>query len=50
METAWTFTSERTPEAKPLPLLAVRYAPADLDGFNRARTGTVTRVPVRGGA
>ncbi|MFI6920846.1 hypothetical protein ACIBIZ_12910 [Nonomuraea spiralis] len=48
VETAWTFTSGRTPEAKPPPLLAVRYAPADLDAFSRARAGTVTRVPVRG--
>ncbi|MEU1393615.1 MULTISPECIES: S8 family serine peptidase [unclassified Nonomuraea] len=46
VETAWTFTSERTSRAKPLPLLAVRYAPEDLDAFSRARAGTVTRVPV----
>ncbi|WP_188196111.1 hypothetical protein [Nonomuraea sp. SYSU D8015] len=47
VESAWTFTSGRTSEAKPLPLFAVRYAPAGLDSFNRARPGTVTRVPVR---
>ncbi|MEU7748092.1 hypothetical protein [Nonomuraea sp. NPDC049158] len=47
VETSWTFTSGRTSEAKPLPLLAVRYAPAGLDAFSRARPGTVTRVPVR---
>ncbi|GGS85436.1 hypothetical protein ACFFV7_47175 [Nonomuraea spiralis] len=40
-------TAGRTLEAKPLPLLAARYAPADLDAFSRARSGTVTRVPVR---
>ncbi|MEU1389178.1 MULTISPECIES: S8 family serine peptidase [unclassified Nonomuraea] len=47
VESAWTFTSEQTSEAKPLPLFAVRYAPAGLDSFNRARPGTVTRVPIR---
>ncbi|MFD1546344.1 S8 family serine peptidase [Nonomuraea guangzhouensis] len=46
VESAWTFTSERTSEAKPLPLFAVRYAPRGLDSFNRARPGTVSRVPV----
>ncbi|MBB5784370.1 S8 family peptidase [Nonomuraea jabiensis] len=47
VESAWTFTSANTPEARPLPLFAVRYAPSGLDSFNRARPGTVTRVPVR---
>lgn len=47
VESAWTFTSERTSEGRPLPLVAVRYAPAGLDSFNRARPGTVTRLPVR---
>ncbi|NUW34202.1 S8 family serine peptidase [Nonomuraea sp. SMC257] len=47
VESVWTFTSANTPEAKPLPLIAVRYSPAGLDSFNRARPGTVTRMPVR---
>lgn len=47
VESVWTFSSARTPKTKPLPLIAVRYAPAGLDAFNRARPGTVTKVPVR---
>ncbi|MEV0146831.1 MULTISPECIES: S8 family serine peptidase [unclassified Nonomuraea] len=47
VESVWTFTSANTPERRPLPLIAVRYAPAGLDSFNRARPGTVTRLPVR---
>ncbi|MEV0148691.1 MULTISPECIES: S8 family serine peptidase [unclassified Nonomuraea] len=43
---SWTFLSSHTEEARALPLMAVRFAPAGLDGLNRARPGSVTRVPL----
>ncbi|WP_043620777.1 S8 family serine peptidase [Nonomuraea candida] len=42
----WTFRSASAPKARPLPLMAVRFAPQGLDDHNRARPGTVTRVPL----
>jgi hypothetical protein len=48
----WTFTSARPPEGDPkgkggtgLPLMAVRFAPPDLDERNTAHADTV-RIPV----
>ncbi|MET9250083.1 S8 family serine peptidase [Nonomuraea sp. NPDC003709] len=46
VDTIWTFRSAGTAKPSPLPLMAVRYAPAGLDDSNRARPGSVTRVPV----
>ncbi|SEG36837.1 hypothetical protein SAMN05444920_102739 [Nonomuraea solani] len=45
-ESVWTFRSGTTPEERPLPLMAVRYAPEGLDDFNRAKPGGTTRVPL----
>ncbi|MFI9848471.1 S8 family serine peptidase [Nonomuraea sp. NPDC051941] len=47
VESVWTFTSASTPERRALPLIAVRYLPSGLDTFSRARTGSVTKVPVQ---
>ncbi|WP_169789214.1 S8 family serine peptidase [Nonomuraea candida] len=46
VDAVWTFPSSGTTEPQPLPLMAVRFAPAGLDDFNRARTGSLTRLPV----
>ncbi|MFF4988194.1 S8 family serine peptidase [Streptosporangium saharense] len=47
VESKWTFHSTTTFEEEPLPLLAVRYGPAALDTSNRAKPGSVTRLPLR---
>lgn len=44
----WTFTSEHeaaSENSKPLPLMAIRFAP-DLDDHNRARAGYPLVIPV----
>ncbi|GAA2285471.1 S8 family serine peptidase [Nonomuraea roseoviolacea subsp. roseoviolacea] len=46
VEAAWTFRSERTDKARPLPLTAVRYLPEGLDDHNRAKPGSTTVLPV----
>ncbi|MGW6499693.1 S8 family serine peptidase [Nonomuraea angiospora] len=46
VEAAWTFRSSRTAKRRPLPLMAVRYAPDGLDDANRARLGSLTRLPI----
>lgn len=46
MEAVWTFRPARTAQREPLPLAAVRYAPEGLDGFSRARPGSITRLPI----
>ncbi|NUW37412.1 S8 family serine peptidase [Nonomuraea sp. SMC257] len=46
VEAAWTFRSERTDKARPLPLTAVRYLPEGLDDHNRAKPGSTTVIPV----
>ncbi|RJL30415.1 S8 family serine peptidase [Bailinhaonella thermotolerans] len=46
VESVWTFRSGTTPEERPLPLMAVRYAPGGLDSHNRARAGSLVRVPL----
>ncbi|WP_237110058.1 S8 family serine peptidase [Nonomuraea sp. MG754425] len=46
VNTAWTFPSATTAKEQPLPLMAVRYSPEGLDGSNRARPGSTTRIPV----
>ncbi|MBN6051086.1 S8 family serine peptidase [Nonomuraea sp. RK-328] len=40
----WTFASARTETSRPLPLAAVRYAPAGLDDSNRAKRGSLLRT------
>ncbi|MFG1679637.1 S8 family serine peptidase [Nonomuraea sp. NPDC049269] len=47
VESVWTFPSATTAKEQPLPLTAVRYSPEGLDTSNRAKPGSVTRVPVR---
>ncbi|RVX45786.1 subtilisin family serine protease [Nonomuraea polychroma] len=47
VESVWTFPSATTAKAQPLPLTAVRYSPEGLDDSNRAKPGSVTRLPVR---
>ncbi|WP_049557426.1 S8 family serine peptidase [Nonomuraea sp. SBT364] len=47
VESVWTFPSATTTETRPLPLTAVRYSPQGLDDSNRAKPGSVTRLPVR---
>ncbi|WP_431912459.1 S8 family serine peptidase [Nonomuraea jabiensis] len=47
VESVWSFRSQHTDKAQGLPLMAVRFAPAGLDAANRARPGSVTRVPIR---
>ncbi|MEU7002335.1 S8 family serine peptidase [Nonomuraea sp. NPDC046570] len=46
VDAVWTFRSSRTATEQPLPLMAMRYAPAGLDAFNRARPGSLTRLPL----
>ncbi|MFI7700992.1 hypothetical protein [Nonomuraea sp. NPDC049480] len=54
VEAVWTFRSARTARREPLPLAAVRYAPEGLDrcapegldGFSRARPGSITPLPI----
>ncbi len=46
VDAIWTFRSASTDKPQPLPLMAVRYAPHGLDGSNRARPGSVTRLPI----
>ncbi|MEU7901167.1 S8 family serine peptidase [Nonomuraea sp. NPDC049152] len=46
VESVWSFRSQHT-DKQGLPLMAVRFAPAGLDEANRARPGSVTRVPIR---
>ncbi|WP_214410736.1 S8 family serine peptidase [Sphaerisporangium fuscum] len=45
VDSSWTFRSARTETSRPLPLMAVRYAPEGLDGANRATPGSLTRMP-----
>ncbi|MBT2234236.1 hypothetical protein [Nonomuraea sp. NEAU-A123] len=47
VESVWTFPSAPTAKEQPLPLTAVRYSPVGLDDSNRAKPGSVTRLPVR---
>ncbi|WP_214415301.1 S8 family serine peptidase [Sphaerisporangium fuscum] len=47
VESVWSFRSQHTDHEQGLPLMAVRFAPAGLDEANRARPGSVTRVPIR---
>lgn len=46
VDAVWTFRSSRTATEQPLPLMAMRYVPAGLDAFNRARPGSLTRLPL----
>ncbi|MFC4015130.1 S8 family serine peptidase [Nonomuraea purpurea] len=46
VETAWTVRSSHTEGERPLPLMTMRYAPAGLDGFNRAAPGSTTPLPM----
>ncbi|MFI6907819.1 S8 family serine peptidase [Nonomuraea sp. NPDC050394] len=46
VESTWTFRSASTPARQPLALTAVRYAPAGLDAYNRAKPGSSTRLPI----
>ncbi|MFC5824190.1 S8 family peptidase [Nonomuraea insulae] len=46
VNTAWTFSSATTAKEQPLPLMAVRYNPHGLDDSNRAKPGSVTRLPL----
>ncbi|MFD8533413.1 S8 family serine peptidase [Streptosporangium canum] len=46
VEAIWTFRSASTAKEQPLPLMAVRYAPAGLDDLNRAKPGSLTRMPL----
>ncbi|MFD1936048.1 S8 family serine peptidase [Nonomuraea mangrovi] len=46
VESVWTFTSSNTAEERPLPLMAMRYAPAGLDDSNRAKPGSLTPLPM----
>ncbi|MFB9209141.1 S8 family serine peptidase [Nonomuraea spiralis] len=47
VDAVWTFRSARTAKPEPLPLMAVRYTPQDLDDDNRAKPGSRTTVPIR---
>ncbi|TMR89067.1 S8 family peptidase [Nonomuraea basaltis] len=47
VESVWTFRSARTETKRPLPLMAVRYAPGGLDDLNRAGPGSLTELPIR---
>ncbi|MEV0612682.1 S8 family serine peptidase [Nonomuraea sp. NPDC050404] len=42
----WTFRSAGTSQRRPLPLMAMRYAPEGLDELSRARPGSRTRLPM----
>ncbi len=46
VDAVWTFRSARTAKPESLPLMAVRYAPQDLDNANRAKPGSRTTVPI----
>ncbi|MFC3986622.1 S8 family serine peptidase [Streptosporangium jomthongense] len=46
VDAVWTFHSAGTATPRPLPLMAVRYAPTGLDDLNRARPRSLTRLPV----
>ncbi|MBB4941990.1 hypothetical protein FHR32_006376 [Streptosporangium album] len=46
MDAVWTFRSASTAKEQPLPLMAVRYAPAGLDDLNRATPGSLARLPI----
>ncbi|WP_051864842.1 S8 family serine peptidase [Streptosporangium roseum] len=46
VKAVWEFDSARTADRRPLPLAVMRYAPTGLDAYNRAKPGTVTRVPM----
>ncbi|MET8388499.1 S8 family serine peptidase [Streptosporangium canum] len=46
VDSVWTFRSANTAKEQPLPLMAVRYAPAGLDDLNRAKPGSLTRLPM----
>ncbi|MEU6782613.1 S8 family serine peptidase [Nonomuraea angiospora] len=46
LDAVWTVRSARTEGERPLPLMAMRYAPAGLDEFNRAAAGSLTRLPM----
>ncbi|MFF5208116.1 S8 family serine peptidase [Streptosporangium sp. NPDC000396] len=46
VDSRWTFRSAHTAAKQPLPLMAVRYAPAGLDDLNRAKPGSLTRLPL----
>ncbi|GII83380.1 serine protease [Sphaerisporangium siamense] len=46
VDASWTFRSAHTDDFATLSLPAVRYAPAGLDASNRAKPGSVTRIPV----
>ncbi|WP_433348637.1 S8 family serine peptidase [Microtetraspora malaysiensis] len=46
VESVWTFRSATTAKEQPLPLMAMRYAPAGLDESNRAKPGSTTRLPM----
>ncbi|WP_051864751.1 S8 family serine peptidase [Streptosporangium roseum] len=46
VDSVWTFRSANTAKEQPLPLMAVRYAPAGLDDLNRAKPGSLTRMPL----
>ncbi|MEU5869830.1 S8 family serine peptidase [Nonomuraea sp. NPDC047529] len=47
VDAVWTFRSARTAKPEPLPLMAVRYTPQDLDDDNRAKPGSRTTIPIR---
>ncbi|WP_433414073.1 S8 family serine peptidase [Microtetraspora malaysiensis] len=46
VESVWTFRSASTAKEQALPLMAMRYAPAGLDDLNRAKPGSLTRLPM----
>ncbi|MFI7709230.1 S8 family serine peptidase [Nonomuraea sp. NPDC049480] len=46
VDAVWTVRSARAEGERPLPLMAMRYAPAGLDEFNRAAAGSLTRLPM----
>ena len=46
VESVWTFRSATTAKEQPLPLMAVRYAPPGSTTSNRAKPGSVTRLPL----
>ncbi|MGW0201934.1 hypothetical protein ACWDX9_51865, partial [Nonomuraea sp. NPDC003201] len=47
VDTVWTVRSSHTAGERPLPLMAMRYAPAGLDDLNRAVPGSTTPLPMR---
>ncbi|MEV0350304.1 S8 family serine peptidase [Nonomuraea sp. NPDC050680] len=46
VDAVWTVRSAHTAGERPLPLMAMRYAPAGLDDLNRAAPGSMTRLPM----